>query len=382
MQPRPVSKLFLRPAAFLAQSPQSFAKFLPDIHAPKATLMLPIDLQPMSLIFELTVPAHHGSTRVMEEANTPPEGRKLRPAAVRYIKLGQKGALAEECIKQGLLVLQHTEVPHELAAAGAWGEIRTLVGSRSRDAGTVTRWVNEVQTFYEPCPETLWVTFHAGHLWWGFAEAEVLAAPDSLHPGGRYRNMRNGWRKTDLAGNALPTDRLSTTISRTAAYRGTICALPAADQLVRLINCEESPVVAETLRLRAAFEASLVGIIRSLHQNDFELLTDLVFHRLGWQRIGALGGQQADTDLVLVQPATGQRALVQVKSSASQTVVEDYGRRFAAEPEALPFLVCHSPSGKLTPPAARTDMIIWDGEALARKASEAGLVDWLLEHAA
>ena len=41
----------------------------------------------------------------MDDANTPPDDQKLRPAAVRYIKLGQKGALADTCIKQGLLVL-------------------------------------------------------------------------------------------------------------------------------------------------------------------------------------------------------------------------------------------------------------------------------------
>ena len=85
---------------------------------------------------------------------------------------------------------------------------------------------------------------------------------------------------------------------------------------------------------------------------------------------------------MLVQPATGQRALVQVKSSASQDVIEDYGARFADAEGALPFLVCHSPAGALRPPAARSDMIIWQGEELARKVSEAGLVNWLLEHAA
>lgn len=322
------------------------------------------------------------STRVMDEDIALPETSRIRPSAVRYIKLGEKGALADTCIRQDIVVLQHIEVPHELAASGNWDAVRGLLESRSNDTGTVTRWVNEVQVFYEPSPETLWVTFHAGHLWWGFADPEVLPAPDTLRPGGRFRRMRDGWYKTDLAGNALHTDRLSTQITRTAAFRGTICSLPAADQLVRLINGKESPIVANTKRLRSAFEASLIDIIRSLHQNDFELLTDLIFHRLGWQRIGALGGLQADTDLVLVQPATGQRALVQVKSSASQDVIEDYGARFADAEGALPFLVCHSPAGALRPPAARSDMIIWQGEELARKVSEAGLVDWLLEHAA
>lgn len=138
----------------------------------------------------------------------------------------------------------------------------------------------------------------------------------------------------------------------------------------------------EARKKRETFEASLVAIIRSLHQNDFELLTDLLFHRLGWQRVGALGGAQADTDLVLVQPATGQRALVQVKSRASQAVVEDYAKRFAHDPSALAFLVCHTPTGKLTAASTGARIIIWDAELIARKVNEAGLTDWLMEHAA
>jgi hypothetical protein len=56
------------------------------------------------------------STRVMDEDIALPETSRIRPSAVRYIKLGEKGALAETCIRQGIVVLQHTEVPHELAA--------------------------------------------------------------------------------------------------------------------------------------------------------------------------------------------------------------------------------------------------------------------------
>lgn len=308
--------------------------------------------------------------------------QRIAPVEVRYIKLGEKGALAEACVKQGLIVLQHIEAPHELADRRDWEAVRDTLAARSDNPGTVTRWVNEVRDFYSLGTDTLWITFHAGHLWWGFAEETVLPASDTLHPGGRFRRMIGNWRKTDIAGNPLNTDRISSQLTRTAAFRGTICSVAAADHALRLINCEENPRVLETRHLRSAFEASLVGIIRSLHEKDFEILTDLIFHRLGWQRVGELGGSQADTDFVLVQPATGKRGLVQIKSSATQDVVEDYGARFSESKDALPFLVCHSPAGSLRPPVARPDMLIWNGEDLARKVSEAGLVDWLLGHAA
>lgn len=59
-------------------------------------------------------------------------------------------------------------------------------------------------------------------------------------------------------------------------------------------------------------------MIASLHWADFETLVDLMFARMGWQRVSRVGGSQKDTDLVLIQPATGEAAFVQVKSKAGK----------------------------------------------------------------
>jgi hypothetical protein len=61
---------------------------------------------------------------------------------------------------------------------------------------------------------------------------------------------------------------------------------------------------------------------------DFETLIDLIFTRGGWQRVGALGGNQADVDLVLKQPISGETAWVQVKLRSSQAEFDDYLGRF------------------------------------------------------
>jgi hypothetical protein len=49
-------------------------------------------------------------------------------------------------------------------------------------------------------------------------------------------------------------------------------------------------------------------MVRQLNCRDFETLVDLIFLRGGWQRISALGGDQAHVDLVLSEPISGETA--------------------------------------------------------------------------
>jgi hypothetical protein len=60
----------------------------------------------------------------------------------------------------------------------------------------------------------------------------------------------------------------------------------------------------------------------------FETLIDLILARGGWQRQSAVGGNQADVDMVLTQPITTEIAWVQVKSRSTQAELDDYVRRF------------------------------------------------------
>ncbi|MBL8705215.1 MAG: hypothetical protein JNM30_10240 [Rhodospirillales bacterium] len=59
------------------------------------------------------------------------------------------------------------------------------------------------------------------------------------------------------------------------------------------------------------------GMITQLHWVNFESMVDLIFARSGWQRVSRLGETQADVDLVLALPTTGQRAFVKVKRTPS-----------------------------------------------------------------
>lgn len=138
--------------------------------------------------------------------------------------------------------------------------------------------------------------------------------------------------------------------------------------------------MAQALEAQAALVTAAETLIQGLHWRDFELLADLIFAGSGWQRVSAVGGSdQADSDLILEQAATGERAMVQVKSSASQAVLEDYAERFRAGGWDRWFLLCHSPSGRLTAPVGADRFHLWQGRTLAEQAVKAGLVDWLID---
>jgi hypothetical protein len=123
--------------------------------------------------------------------------------------------------------------------------------------------------------------------------------------------------------------------------------------------------------------AVAVEMIRGLHPADFEILTDLIFARSGWQRSTRVG-KDPDIDLAMEQPTTGEIAFVQVKSKAGQATVDDYLGRFHRSGYDRFFFVCHSAQGKLTLPD-EPRLHLFEGEQLADAAVKNGLYDWLIE---
>ena len=303
----------------------------------------------------------------------------IRPNEVRYIKLGPNNLWFDDCLEHGRIDLGHSSVPHEAARVGDWDAVRQSWGEDT-SPGKISDYLREVKTFYTQGQDCLWITFARGRLWWAFAEPDVV-----LHgyrePSGpsRYRRVIGKWRSTDRFGKPLNQNDISSKLTKTAAYRQTVCRVEAESYAVRLINAEEDPAVVEAKAAQAALENALLPIIRSLHDTDFEVLTDLLFHRLGWLRVSTLGGLQKDTYLILEQPATKDRALVQVKSTADQSVLDDYAARFKDMRAETSFFVCHSPRGELV---ANDNTHVWIGQDLAQRVIQAGLVHWVLERAA
>jgi len=171
---------------------------------------------------------------------------------------------------------------------------------------------------------------------------------------------------------------LTTRLTQVANYRGTICAVRAADYLVRKINAREEPVVAVATSARAAMLTSAREMIAELHWADFEIMVDLIFARGGWQRTSVLGSTMADIALLIEQPTIGEVASVQVKSRASQAILDEHMSYFASSGLTRTFFVCHSPDGSLSTGGA-TGVYLWTGEYLADVAVKAGLFEWLMD---
>ncbi|MFI5387679.1 MAG: restriction endonuclease [Fimbriimonadales bacterium] len=302
----------------------------------------------------------------------------LAPTDVRYIKLGSGGAWAKRSLADGYVSFGYHSIPHDACERKDWDEVRGLLSDR-RSEGAITAGVNEVATFYA-MPETcLWITIADGHLWWAFANTNVVWVGDGSDGGpSRFRPTIGSWRNTDINGRPLHIASLSSKLTKVANFRATICTVAEKAYLLRRINGIEEPVVAQAREARERMIAVAVDMIQGLHWADFETLTDLIFARSGWQRSTRVGETMADVDLVMEQPTTGERAFVQVKSKANQAVLDDYVDRFRGSGYDRFFFVCHSAQGALTLHDG-AHLHLFEGERLADAAVKNGLFDWLME---
>jgi hypothetical protein len=150
--------------------------------------------------------------------------------------------------------------------------------------------------------------------------------------------------------------------------------------LLRRINGVVEPIVEQGSAAREALLSLTAEALKMLHQDDFETLVDIMFARSGWNRVSALGGVQKLVDLELEQSITGERAAVQVKSSATQAVLDNYiSLTDDASQYARTFFVCHSPAPNLVAPEDRKDVHVWTSKELAAIALKTGLNDWIFE---
>jgi hypothetical protein len=304
---------------------------------------------------------------------------RIAPSTARYIKLGVGNRWFKRCVQHQRIELGHPAISHELAVAGRWGEaIEHYTQTEARTLSKANDFVREVRDFYTLGADCLWITFADGCLWWAFSDPVVtwLGGDGELH-GHRSRPTIGPWRNTDILSQVLKQADLSTRLTQVAAYRQTLCNVQDKDYLIRKINGDVEPIVAEARAAEAALVTVADAMIARLHWRDFELLVDLIFAHTGWRRISDVGGTMKDIDLAVEQPATGERALVQVKSRADNGVFNDYLERFASNPTYdRMFFVCHSPAGTFD--SDRRNVSVWTGVELARMTVKAGLFDWVV----
>jgi hypothetical protein len=319
-----------------------------------------------------------------------PETEPTPDIPVRYIKLGPGGVWARRCIADGVLEYSPRVIPMELVADPDLDRVTSYYVGLGRLPAVARHSANQLHAFVT-LPETgIWITFENGHLWWAHAAAGVeivgmesasgLAGGTEAATAHGYlrRHTMGGWRNTSLAGEPLTISGLSTRLTRVAGYQRTICNIAESAYLLRRIRGERDPLVERATAARATMEEVAGDMIAALHWADFETLVDLILARSGWNRASALGGTQKDADMIVEQSVTGETALVQVKSSANQQVLDRYVEVHdqSSVHDRLIF-ACHSEKTKLFADS-RDDVILWDRRGLARAAIRNGLIDWLV----
>lgn len=303
----------------------------------------------------------------------------------KYIKLGEKGEWEKLCLADGTLRLGYYEIPHALGVAGDREGIRSIYLSGGAKPSTASDHARQVLDFYRTGPETLWITFSDGFLWWCRArqDVEYLGADKILNPNGScLRRTEGAWSNLSVTGKPLTMSGLSGRLTRVAGYRQTICDVrgPALEYLARKINGQVMPQVERAQAARNEISRSTEELIRLLTWQDFELFVDLVFAHGGWRRVSVLGGTQKTVDLELLHPLTGERGIVQVKARTDRMELEAYAESLTAHGADRCFYVYHSASGELEAPSP--DITLLGVEALAESAVRSGLVDWLIEKTA
>ncbi len=300
---------------------------------------------------------------------------------VHYIKLGEGGLWERTCFAEGTLRGGYYEVAPELPLNRDFEGIRQVYLSEGKDASTATRFANELLKFYTAGDEDLWVTFSGGLMHWAIAEGPVVylgSDKRSFPDGSSYRRTKTGWHSTSLDGKALRMSELSGRVTKTSGYRGTICDFNTWEQnyILRKIQDQRIEEVTEAMATKSALLSSCSTLIKLLPWVDFEQLVDLIFARTGWQRVGALGGDQKTSDLELIQPMTGERAIVQIKSSTTQKELTQYAQEFSRMEANKYFYVWHTCKTDLSVDDPK--VILMGPKELAQHTLNSGLFDWLL----
>ena len=252
----------------------------------------------------------------------------INATAAKYVKLGKKGAWEDLCLNEGTLRLGYYEVPHEWAASGDKESIRGLYLKNGASQSAATNHARQVLDFYRADADTIWVTFSRGFLWWCQAKPDVefIGQDKNIHlEGSRLRRCISRWSNKSVTGQELHLSDLSGRLTRCAGYQGTLCEIrgTALEYLLRKINGQDLPAVVEAKAARAALEDKTKELIRLLTWQDFELFVDILFSKSGWIRVSQAGKTMKDIDFELVLPITGERALVQIKSSTAQAELDE-----------------------------------------------------------
>jgi hypothetical protein len=297
--------------------------------------------------------------------------------AAFYIKLGRGGEWEPDSIKNDKLRLGWRQQSVEDINAGRWELIEKQL--RAKDQGkrvaATTSDLNALKILTRSGPDDVWITFHQSKLWW----TRLAPGPVQQDEISKFRLTTQPWSDQAADGRLLVVNRLPGKISQIQGFRATVCRVKYSDLLRRTLNGTQSPLAIAITDHRKSLAQHLTRAIKELHWKDFETLVDLVFRAAGWVRVSILGQHEKAYDLLLREPITGDRYVVQIKSRAGLTDLRDTVAKFSADDFRRIFFVVHSPDDDLVAGAGILPghVEIVSPQRLGELAMDAGLAGWL-----
>jgi hypothetical protein len=291
-----------------------------------------------------------------------------------FVKLGARGAWERDSIEQGKLRIGWDSVPLSEIHARNWDAVMARAVRESKTLGVATRDTNALKDIVLSESDTVWITFYASRLWW----CRLGPSPVEQDDVSKFRRVEGGWSDTDVRGAPLLTNALPGSLTKIQGFRGTICRVADVPLLRRVLRGERSPAAAAIEAAGSELAIAVEEGIRHLHWKDFEVLVDLLFRQSGWQRLTTVGETMKFTDLDLIDPLTGDRYQVQVKSTASSSDLAKYVEGFDSTHFRKLYLVVHSPLGELATDSSDPTVEIVPPSRLARMVVDLGLTQWLL----
>ena len=292
-----------------------------------------------------------------------------------YIKLGRGGIWESDSINTGKLRLGWREQSIVDINSRRWDFIERQLRAehKGKPSGVATTDFNGLRMIAESDPGDVWITFYQAKLWWA-----RLTGPVEQDEVSKFRNTVNPWSDHAANGKLLVINELPGKISQLQGFRGTVCRIRYPDLLRRILNGTKSDLAIAISNQRARLAEHLTKAIKELHWKDFEILVDLVFRAAGWVRVSVLGQHAKAYDLELRETVTGDRYIVQVKSSAGVLDLHSTIANFSPKDYRRIFFVVHSPRKDLTDYTGIPKHVeIVSPEHLAVLAMDAGLVGWI-----
>jgi hypothetical protein len=300
---------------------------------------------------------------------------------LRYIKNGAGGQWWKAARDNGQIHAGWGGVPAPMLLAADMPAIESLIRAQFGAKPGATQDYNALRTLLDRPSRHLWVTFQDGCMWWGTVRDGIETNPEveTRDRGHFWLTCATQWSNHSLGGvRHLAASELPGIVTVTAGYQATVCEPKGAREILRIIGNEEDADARTAAQARQAYEAAVSKLVARLGPKDFEVLIDLILSRTGWARLAKLGGATEGIDVEVENIASDEIAFVQVKSTATQAVLDDYTARFNARRERYNRMIfaVHTPKGTLTPPVGQP-VSIWTGADIARRVVQLGLGDWV-----